>query len=163
MSVNHCEEKSPLESDLFIKTFEYGNADGRERYWTYDHMVLQVEDILDVLFIAYGIQFDVLLLFDHSCSHDRMRCDALHVNSMAVGFGGKSASMTHSSTIAEVDGYLGKYMYPDRWNEQLAVGMEQSFVYSEKDIGPFNLSSEEHQRRKYDINLGSGKPRKNMT
>eukprot|EP00957_Ditylum_brightwellii_P055369 4196055-Ditylum_brightwellii.AAC.1 len=72
MKVNNCEEKPPLETDPFIKFFEYGNADGRE-----------------------------------GCGHDCMRSDAFNVNSMNVGFGGKSASMMHSSKITEVDGYLG--------------------------------------------------------
>ena len=99
MRVYQSSAKKPLEEDPFIKLFEYGNSDGKEGYWTYDHMICQVEDILDVLFVVYGIKYDILLLFDHSCGHDRMRSDALNVNCMNVHFGGKSASYMHSSVI----------------------------------------------------------------
>jgi hypothetical protein len=43
--------KQPLETSPFIVEFEYGaNAEG---YWTYDHMVLQFEDCVDVLMVLY--------------------------------------------------------------------------------------------------------------
>eukprot|EP00957_Ditylum_brightwellii_P211282 15365997-Ditylum_brightwellii.AAC.1 len=86
-----------------------------------------------------------------------MRPDALNVNCMDVQFGGKSASRMHSSKIREVDGYLGGYFYPDRTSEQLFVGIDQSFVFTKNNIGPFYLSEEECKNRKYDVNLGSGK------
>jgi len=137
MAVYHSDIKQSLNSDPFIQLFEYGNAEGREGYWSYDHMILQVEDVLDVLYVAFGDKYDFVPLFDHSCGHDRMRPDALNVNGMNVGYGGKSASRMHSSFIREVDGYLGNFFYPDRISEQLSVGMVQSFVYTENDIGPF--------------------------
>ena len=37
--------------------------------------------------------------------------------------------------------------------------MVQSFVYTENDIGPFYMSEKERQSRKYDVNLGSQKPK----
>jgi hypothetical protein len=137
MAVYHSDMKQSLNSDPFIQLFEYGNAEGREGYWSYDHMILQLEDVLDVLYVAFGDKYDFVPLFDHSCGHDRMRPDALNVNCMNVGYGGKSASRMHSSLIREVDGYLGNFFYPDRISEQLSVGMVQSFVYTENDIGPF--------------------------
>ena len=72
-------------------------------------MILQLEDVLDVLYVAFGDKYDFVPLFDHSCGHDRMRPDALNVNCMNVGYGGKSASRMHSSLIREVDGYLGNF------------------------------------------------------
>eukprot|EP00957_Ditylum_brightwellii_P206956 15350784-Ditylum_brightwellii.AAC.1 len=86
--VYHSTKKEDLITDPFICLFQYSNAEGKEGYWSYDHMVLQLEDILDVLYVAYGDKFDYLFLFDHSCGHDHMRTDALNINATSVGFGG---------------------------------------------------------------------------
>ena len=94
--VLHSAEKSPLLEDPFIRLFEYGNAEGKEGYWNYDHMMIQVEDVVDVLFVVYGTKFDIVLLLDHSCKN-RMRPDALNVHAMNVGFGGKQSSIMHPS------------------------------------------------------------------
>eukprot|EP00957_Ditylum_brightwellii_P172113 13103624-Ditylum_brightwellii.AAC.1 len=42
--VQMVSDKKPLEEDPFVRLFEYGNAEGKEGYWSYDHMVLQLED-----------------------------------------------------------------------------------------------------------------------
>ncbi len=43
--------KKQLISSPFIVEFEYGaNLEG---YWSYDHMVLQMEDCIDVLKLLY--------------------------------------------------------------------------------------------------------------
>jgi hypothetical protein len=82
LKVNKKEEKLPLATDPFIRLFEYGNAEGKEGYWSYDHMVLQQEDILDVLTVTFGDKFDYLFVYDHSCGHDRMRTDTINANNM---------------------------------------------------------------------------------
>eukprot|EP00957_Ditylum_brightwellii_P187282 14263535-Ditylum_brightwellii.AAC.1 len=46
--------KPPLLEDSFIRLFEYGNTEGKEGYWHYDHMIIQVDDVVDVLFAVYG-------------------------------------------------------------------------------------------------------------
>jgi hypothetical protein len=79
-------KEQPLQSSPFVVEFEYGaNAEG---YWTYDHMVLQFEDCVDVVKVLYP-EYDYMFLFYHSCGHDRKRPDGLCVNSMRKGFGGK--------------------------------------------------------------------------
>ena len=81
------EYKEPLTTSPFIREFEYGqNADG---YWTYQHMVLQLEDCVDILNVKYP-QYDFLFLFDHSCGHDRQREDGLNVEKMSKSFGGRA-------------------------------------------------------------------------
>jgi hypothetical protein len=135
MRIHLTANKKDLEEDPFIRLFEYGNVDGKEGYWTYDHMVLQLEDVIDTLHAAFGNKFDVLFLFDHSCGHDKMRPDALNVAAMNVGFGG-SASKMHPSKIEQLDGYLGTFFYDDRKNEQLQVGDTQNFIFTEEDVGP---------------------------
>jgi hypothetical protein len=60
-------KKQALTETPFIREFEYGqNSDG---YWSYEHMVLQMEDCIDVMKVLHP-EVDVLLLFDHSCGHD---------------------------------------------------------------------------------------------
>jgi hypothetical protein len=72
----------------FVVEFEYGsNNDG---YWSYEHMVLQLEDCVDCLQVL-APQFDCLFLFDHFCGHDRQREDGLNVENMTKSFRGKHA------------------------------------------------------------------------
>eukprot|EP00957_Ditylum_brightwellii_P150903 11490521-Ditylum_brightwellii.AAC.1 len=63
-TVNHCEEKPPLVSDPFINFFEYGNADGKEGYWSYDHTVLQVEDVLDMFTVQSYDQHSICMVWE---------------------------------------------------------------------------------------------------
>jgi TfoX/Sxy family transcriptional regulator of competence genes len=79
-------DKQPLTMSPFVLQFEYGAS--AEGYWTYDSMVLQLEDCADVVTTLYP-QYQFLFLFDHSCGHDRAREDALNVNNMNTGYGGK--------------------------------------------------------------------------
>ena len=69
LETRKSEYKAPLTTSPFVREFEYGqNADG---YWTYQHMVLQLEDCVDVLNVKYPQEYDFLFLFDHSCcGHD---------------------------------------------------------------------------------------------
>ena len=41
--------KGDLVSNPFVRLFNYGNTASKEGYWTYNYMVLQWEDIIDVL------------------------------------------------------------------------------------------------------------------
>ena len=67
-NVRGTEEKQPLTNSPFVREFEYGA--NNEGYWSYEHMVLQMEDCIDVMHALYP-DYDVLFLFDHSCGHDR--------------------------------------------------------------------------------------------
>ena len=116
-------------------------------------MIYQLEDCIDVLFVVNGTLFDYLFLFDHSCGHDRMRPDALNINSMNVGYGGKGTKM-HCSVIKSHAGYLGTYHYPDHDVKQLSVGDTASMVFTEQDVGPFHLTKEERERTKHDVIIG---------
>ena len=51
--------KKPLESTPFVRKLDYGaNYDG---YWTYEHMVCQIEDVIDVLKCTHP-SFDFVIL-----------------------------------------------------------------------------------------------------
>eukprot|EP00978_Attheya_sp_CCMP212_P024028 scaffold74802_cov56-Attheya_sp.AAC.1 len=139
VNVNRKESKDPLESDPFIRLFEYGNAEGKEGYWTYDNMVLQLEDCIDILTVAFGKTYDYVFLFDHSCGHDRMRKDAINIHGMNVGFAGKQMR-SHDSVILQHDGYLGSRYYStpeeeNKYGKQLQVGDTASFQFEVGSIG----------------------------
>ena len=60
--------KMPLKKSKspFLLFFEYG--ENRQGYWTYNNMVIQFEDAVDVLRVMHPI-FDFVFLFDHSSGH----------------------------------------------------------------------------------------------
>ena len=130
--------KQPLETSPFIVEFEYGaNAEG---YWTYDHMVLQFEDCVDVLMVLYP-ENEYMFLFDHSCGHDRKRPDGLCVNSMRKGFGGKQSVMRESKI--ESAEYLGQF------SGLLSVGASQTMNFVPSDAEPYWMTeAEKHSNRK---------------
>ena len=84
-NIRGTEEKQPLTDSPFIREFEYGAKN--EGYWSYEHMVLQMEDCIDVMHALYP-DYDVLFLFDHSCGHDRQREDGLNVENMSKNYRG---------------------------------------------------------------------------
>jgi len=122
-----------LRSSPFIVEFDYGA--NNEGYWSYDHMVLQLEDCVDCLKVL-APQFDYLFLFDHSCGHDKQREDGLNVENMSKIFGGKQARL-HDSLIKDNEGYLG--LFP----KTLQPGDIQSMVFQHDDPEPFWLPAEE--------------------
>jgi hypothetical protein len=132
--------KKDLKHSPFVVEFEYGA--NNEGYWSYEHMVLQLEDCVDCLQVL-APQFDYLFLFDHSCGHDKQREDGLNVENMTKSFGGKQAHL-HDTLIKECDGYLGPFP------KILRPGDVQSMVFKESDIGPFWLSEQERLHQQYD-------------
>lgn len=145
---NGSAQKKPLTLDTnpFVLEFEYGAT--AEGYWTYDRMVLQLEDCADVL-KALHPEFDFVFLFDHSCGHDRGRVDGLNVSEMNSGYGGTQRFM-HPTKIEAEKGYLGPY------DRVLNVGDMQQMVFQEGDDGPFWMSSEERETKKHSV-LGEPK------
>jgi hypothetical protein len=92
--------KKPLTCSPFVCTFEYGaDSDG---YWNYNHMVLQLEDCVDVLKHLYP-EYDYLFLFDHSSGHDKQREDGLNVKMMTKSFDGTQRKMRNTLIKREKD------------------------------------------------------------
>ena len=61
-------KKNDLQSSPFVRKFQYGaNAEG---YWSYEDMILQLEDCIDVLHALFGNEYNFLFPFDHSNGHD---------------------------------------------------------------------------------------------
>jgi hypothetical protein len=132
--------KKPLTKSPFVKEFEYGaNSDG---YWTYQHMVLQLEDCRDIVKVLYP-QYDFLFLFDHSCGHDRQREDGLNVENMCKGYGGAQKKL-RDTTIQQQDGYLGPH------SPKLRQGDVQSMIFNPGDNGPFWMDKLEREAKQHD-------------
>jgi hypothetical protein len=142
--VNKTSEKRDLlegENPFFVE-FEYGA--NKEGYWTYDRMLLQLEDCIDILKVLHP-DYDYAFLFDHSCGHDRHRPNALNPFKMTKGFGGAQPEM-RISKILRTAGFLGEYDH----DKKLRVGNIQFMVFQNDDDGPFYLSAEERVAKKDD-------------
>jgi hypothetical protein len=49
-------------------------------------MVLQLEDCIDILTVAFANTYDYVFLFNHSCGHDKMQKDVINMHGMNVNF-----------------------------------------------------------------------------
>ena len=136
-------EKDALTSNPFLVEFEYGAQ--HQGYWTYEHFVLQCEDVADCISVLHP-EVSVHLCVDHSCGHDRQRDDGLNATKMNKGYGGKQR-VPHPSIIASED-YLGPYP------ATLKVGDTQQFEFSTSDNGPFWMSPAERTAKRADIKTG---------
>ena len=70
----------------FCQKFECGAIS--ERYWTYDRMVLKIEDCTDILKDIHP-SFDFMFLYDHLCGYNRIIEDRLNVMNTNSEYGGE--------------------------------------------------------------------------
>ena len=140
--------KPPLTSSPFVVELEYGA--GHDGYWSYDLMVLQLEDCMDILKHSLP-QFDILFLLDHSNGHDKMKPDGLNINKINARFGGSQPKMHNTQLTKECFGPYHNEQY------QLQVGSIQCMVFNSSDLGPCYMNSEEREKYKLDINTGETK------
>ena len=78
--------KHPLKDGPFLRYLDYGS--GKDGYWTYRHMVLQIEDCKDYLAVLYP-QFEYGFELDHSSGHNAEQPDGLFTTtSIILGGGG---------------------------------------------------------------------------
>ena len=138
--------KPPLLNSPFSYELEYGC--GREGYWTYEHMVLQIEDCVDVLFHTHP-QFDFLFLLDHSNGHDRMRPNGLNLNKLNIRHGGKQPQMRDSILSSSEFGPFHSASI-----STLQPGHSQSMVFSSIDSGPCYMTKSEIESNRLDKNTG---------
>jgi hypothetical protein len=141
--INLTPAKPDLKDNPFYVKFEYGVS--KEGFWTYDRMVLQLEDCIDVLQGLHP-QYDYVFLFDHLCGHDRQRPDSLNHHTLNKGFRGGQTKM-RSSKILRAASFLGQYEHP----QKLKVGDNQQLVFLTSDQeGPFYLSTEQRAAKMND-------------
>ncbi len=131
-------KKFTIDDNPFVRSFEYGaNKDG---YWTYDHLIVQLEDVMDILCTLYDSEkYEFQFLVDHSCGHDRQRPDGLNIFEMNSFYGGKQRRV-HNSTM--VEGCLGTN------DPILKLGDTQSMIFTGADDGPFYMPENERQKLK---------------
>ena len=143
---NGSKLKKDLTESPFVRMLEYGaNVGG---YWTYDSMVLQLEDCIDVMKVMYP-QFDYVFLSDHSNGHDQMKPDRLSENKVRKNFGGTQPIM-RDSKLTQMEN-LGPYI--DLPN-QCKFNDNQSMFFKADDYGPFHMKPSEVESRQYDKNTG---------
>ena len=116
-----------VNSESFTRFFQYGND--KEGYWCYDHIALQLEDIVDCLVIMFPVH-DFLFLFDQSSGHGRQQTDGLNALNMNNDWGGAVPNMRDTETVDK--SCLGPYNHP----RKLKVGDVQHLVYQASDPGP---------------------------
>jgi hypothetical protein len=146
LALNKTKIKPPLTSTPFVRYIHVGvNNDG---YWNSMQMALQLEDLVDCLKVLYPPdQYEYCLCFDHKAGHDKKREGALDASAMSKNFGGAQPPM-RDTKIVTFNGYLGTH------DLKLRVGDTQSFVFTDQDEGPFYLSPEEREQRKFDRPTG---------
>jgi hypothetical protein len=88
-------DKKDLASSPFVRYLEYGK--GKDGYWSYNHMVLQLEDCTDTFKVLHP-SFDIVYELDHSSGHDKEKADGLTTTPSMLGWehGGKQRSMRSS-------------------------------------------------------------------
>ena len=141
--------KKDLTSSPFTRNLHYGAMN--EGYWTYEDMILQVEDCIDCLKALNGQQYEYLFMFDHSNGHDRVSPDALSPTAISKNYGGVQPFMRDS--VITDSSFLGPYNHPGK----LKVGDVQSMSFSHTDVGPFYLREKEREERKFDKITGTKK------
>ena len=139
-------QKRNLTCSPFTRELEYGKDLGG--YWSYESMVIQLEDCVDCMKALYP-DHDIIFLFDHSCGHDRLQPNGLSSVRINKNFGGKQPKM-RSSKLTDVS-LFGPYHSPAY---KLQLGDTQSMVFIDGDIGPFYLSEEERRKRMFDVSTG---------
>jgi hypothetical protein len=143
--VNGTTKKPPLTVSPFVILFEF---DGRNGYWTGNHMILQTEDCIDCLTTIFDNQYEYVFLFDHSSGHAKNRVGCINVTSMTKGFGGELLQNTKNE---QSDGYLGPFHDVNN-PKMVQVGDEQQMVYSigaHGDDGPFYLTPEKREASRH--------------
>ena len=122
-----------------------------EVYWSYEDMIIQVENFIDCLKTLNGEQYKYLFIFDHSNGHDRVSPDALNPTAISKYHGGSQPFM-RDSRIADAS-YLG----PHEHETKLKIGDIQTMTFSHADIGPFYLTEKEKEQKRFDKIMGGSK------
>ena len=135
-------DKQDLEISPFSRKIEYRNS--KDGYWSYEDMVLQLEDCVDVLRAINGYKFDYCFLFDHSNGHDRQRPDGLNINKVSKYYGGKQPHMRDSVIMDE--SYLGPFEH----DKKLKVGDTQIMSWVNDVDGSCYMSRSMKEAKKLD-------------
>jgi hypothetical protein len=141
-------KKDIVDTAPFCRFFEYG-AD-KEGYWNFNHMALQLEDLVDCCMEMYP-GHDFVFIFDQSSGHGKQQKDGLNALSMNSDYGGAVPDMHETTITADCLGPFPK---------QLQAGAKQSMIFQDTDQGPFQLNKklqtpEQRSARKQDRETGN--------
>ena len=139
-------KKTKLTTSPFVRELEYGA--NKEGYWTYDNMLVQFEDCVDVLKVMYP-QFDFVFLLDHSNGHDHLRPNGLNLNKISVRYGGKQPIMRDA--VIDDPTLFGPFHDA---TYKLQLGSTQKMQFDEFDEGPCYLDESERHNSRNDIDTG---------
>ena len=81
--------KKPITTSPFIHHEFYNDG-----YWMFSWMACQFKDCVDCLTVLFPDHpYELMFLFDHSCSKDKKRQDGLDARNMCKNYGGKQPMM----------------------------------------------------------------------
>jgi hypothetical protein len=129
--------KPALTKSPFLRLLEHGQ--GKDGYWTYNHMVLQIEDVLysmTTLFPDPGNPsrciYDLGFELDHSSGYEKYREGGLSCMSsiLNLGHGGQQRKMRE--TLLDDDTCVGQI----RHSMALKVKDKQVMIFVEGDLPP---------------------------
>jgi hypothetical protein len=104
-------KKEDLKESPFVRTISYGNH--KDGYWTSNHMLVQVEDVLDVWTTLERTKYIAPCMeFDHSSGHDSEREDGLSVSPTNLKMNWGKGRMMRDCELTE--GCLGTIEHEDR-------------------------------------------------
>lgn len=101
--------KGKLNQTLFVRGLEYGSND--DGYWTYQCMILQLEDCLDVLPHLFP-GFDYIFSIDHSNGHNCINLVGLSLKKINLRDGGSQLEMRSSTITADLLGPYQNDLHP---------------------------------------------------
>jgi hypothetical protein len=147
-TINGNNSKNDIKNNPFTRIFEVGID--KEGYWTFNHMSLQHDDVVDCLQVLFP-NHDFVFYYDQSSGHCKKKSDGLNVHEMNKKWGGLQR---HMRSTCITDGCLGKF------NPVLAVGDSQTMVFTENEVGPFNMTQAARDARRYDKIVGTKRVKK---
>lgn len=184
LEVHSTRNKHDLVDNPLVRFFRYGL--NQEGYWNSNHMICQVEDVVDVLKVLVSFdEYHIELALDHSQGHDRLRPDGLTVTNMNLLFGGLQAKMRDSHLTSQddfgphprslEDFYTANCNFFRKKNQKYEeyiptdstaaakhfnINDTQSMVFTEEDVGPFYLTSADRELYRTDTVIGEGMKQK---
>ena len=112
--------KEDLELTPGTRFLNYGNAVGKDGYWTYEHLARQSDDVLDMYEVLYP-KYQIIGEYDWSSGHSKSRDLALNSITMGVKWGGKQADMRDAvnlddHSLGNADAFMWHSPAKDKWS-----------------------------------------------
>ena len=131
----NIEKKMFQHEDLlksFVNKFEYGAK--KDGYWSYEHLIIQLKNCIDVIKVIYGNKCIIQFMVDHSYGHNRKREHGLNINAIYFGHNGRQCIM-HDSKMTEI--CLGEFI--SGGFAMIKVGDTKNMVFEPNDVGPYEI------------------------